>query len=130
MITAKPPKKKGITNRIRYASDILVELLPNSNDHPVFRIRRLRQEARVALIAINYLVAKITKKNRVSKEGDVLTLKNAHMKMKTCMDCLYKWMSLMNDEPLNFLFTRNTLPPNFEKTKDLAIEGGIGRKVL
>jgi hypothetical protein len=104
-------RQQGLVGRIRYESDMLVELLPAPSDNRAFRLRRLRQEARVALKAINFMIDRISTKAEYMLSGDVLTTENAHGKMRLVMLCLKKWIeSFESDSSGRYLYTKLTFP--------------------
>lgn len=80
----KTGKKKGLVSRTRYESDLLLELMPQESDSVQVKLRRLRQEARVALKAADLISDKIIHKKWINyKAFDML-----HKKYSLSVECL------------------------------------------
>ena len=88
----KQAKRKGLSARIRYESDLVLEILPNPSEPIAFQIKRLRQEARVSLKAVDTFIEKAVKRNFLSSIG----LESIQKKFKFCVRCMEEWRNALD----------------------------------
>lgn len=80
----KKDKKKGLLSRTRYQSDLLLELLPLESDSLFIKVKRFRQEARLALKAAELVIGKFVRGKWFSYKG----FESIGKKFSCCIMCL------------------------------------------
>lgn len=95
-------KKKGLLGRMRYHSDLLVELLPNPSDKCSARLKRYRHECVIGIKASDYMI----RVSQTTQRDSMRPKRIIDQKLRFSKVCLEYWYELMHTmNPLDRFLT-------------------------